>query len=423
MKYRKIITTGILITFTIQALVVISIISSKENGLVNYPANNLADKLSNKPSIFDGYFFENEGQFGESEIDFYGYMPGGSIGFGESKIFLRITDSDQIVTVYFENAQSVKPIALEQQESTVSYFLGNNDAHSNIMKCEKIAYYNLWSGIDLFYKITNDGIKYEYHVNVGANVQDIKTRYEGLDNQPTIKSDKLVLSIGEHQIIDDGLRVFQENDVDINAKFMSDDKKTFGFDVSNFDTNRKLIIDPLIYSTFIGGSGFDKVNDMILDDVGNIYIVGSTSSANFPTSAAAYNDTFYGPGDDIIVLKLSADGSTLLYSTFIGGNGCDYGYGLEIDTAGCAFISGCTDSINFPTVNAYDETYNGKDVDCGDCFLLQLASDGSSIIYSTYFGGSGDDVAFAIAVDINDNIIFTGRTSSTDLPLYNEFDD
>ncbi len=106
----------------------------------------------------------------------------------------------------------------------MSYFIGNNGAHSNIIKCEKIAYYNLWSGIDLFYEITNDGIKYEYHVNVGANVQDIRTRFEGLDDQPSIKSDKLVLSIDEHQIIDDGLRVFQENDLDIDAEFISDDR-------------------------------------------------------------------------------------------------------------------------------------------------------------------------------------------------------
>ena len=161
MKYRKIITTGILVAFVIQALVVISFINSNELGIVNYPENDLKEKLSDKSSIFGNYFFENEGQFGENQISFYGYMPGGLIGFGESKIFLKITDSEQVVTVYFENAHAVKPIALEQQESTVSYFIGNNGAHSNIMKCEKIAYYDLWPGIDLFYKITNNGIKYE----------------------------------------------------------------------------------------------------------------------------------------------------------------------------------------------------------------------------------------------------------------------
>ncbi len=422
MKYKKIMTTGIVIAFVIQALVVISFSNSNKLGIVNYPKNNLEEKMSNKPSIFGNYFYENEGQFGESQICYYGNMPGGSIGFGESKIFLKIADSDQVVTVYFVNALAVKPIALEQQESTVSYFIGNNGAHSNIMKCEKIAYYNLWSGIDLFYKITNDGIKYEYHVNVGANVQDIKTRFEGLDCQPSIKSDKLVLSIGEHQIIDDGLRVFQENDLDIDAEFISDDRNKYGFDVSNFDTTRKLIIDPLIYSTYIGGSGYDIVNNMVLDNLGNTYIVGSTSSADFPTSATAYNDTFSAVGDDVIVLKLSADGSTLLYSTFIGGNGTDYGYDIEIDDTGCAFITGCTDSINFPTVNAYDETYNGKEGDYGDCFILKLSSDGSSLIYSTYFGGSGNDVALGIAIDTTNNIIFTGETTSTDFPLYNAID-
>ncbi|MHA1435888.1 MAG: SBBP repeat-containing protein, partial [Candidatus Heimdallarchaeota archaeon] len=184
----------------------------------------------------------------------------------------------------------------------------------------------------------------------------------------------------------------------------------------------KLIIDPLIYSTYIGGSGFDIVNDMVLDEEGNTYIVGYTSSSDFPTSATAYNDTFYGPGNDVLVLKLSADGSTLLYSTFIGGNGTDEGYDIEIDDTGCAIITGCTDSINFPTANAYDDTYNGKSGEFGDCFILKLSSDGSSLVYSTYFGGSGDDIASAMAIDTNNNIIITGETSSTDFPLHNAID-
>ncbi|MHA1244973.1 MAG: SBBP repeat-containing protein, partial [Candidatus Heimdallarchaeota archaeon] len=257
---------------------------------------------------------------------------------------------------------------------------------------------------------------------VGADVQDIKTRYEGLDYQPDIMSDKLVLSVGGHQIIDEGLLVYQDDGLDIDAEFISEDGYTYGFNVGNFDTTCKLIIDPLIYSTYIGGSGFDIVNDMVLDEEGNTYIVGYTSSSDFPTSATAYNDTFYGPCNDVIVLKLSADGSTLLYSTFIGGNGTDEGYSIEIDDTGCAIITGCTDSINFPTANAYDDTYNGKFGNFGDCFILKLSSDGSSLVYSTFFGGSGDDVAYAMAIDTNNNIIITGETSSTDFPLHNEID-
>ncbi|MHA1592850.1 MAG: SBBP repeat-containing protein, partial [Candidatus Heimdallarchaeaceae archaeon] len=164
-------------------------------------------------------------------------------------------------------------------------------------------------------------------------------------------------------------------------------------------------------------------NDVVLDNDGNAYIVGYTSSVGFPTSATAYNDTFSGPGEDVIVMKISADGSTLLYSTFIGGNGTDLGYDIEVDSSGCAYISGCTDSYNFPTVNAYDDTYNGKFGDYGDCFILKLSSDGSSILYSTFFGGSGDDLVRGMAIDANNNMIFTGETFSPDFPLNNAFDD
>ncbi|NHJ33277.1 MAG: hypothetical protein FK732_10460, partial [Asgard group archaeon] len=383
MNRRKLITTGIVVTFVIQALVVLAFSNLNELSSVDLPKQDLVTNMNDKSSIFGNYFYENKGQFGENQINFYGYMPGGSIGFGESKIFLKITDYDQVVTMYFENARAVKPVALTQQESSVSYFIGDNGDYSNIMKCDKIAYYNLWSGIDLFYKITNQGIKYEYHVNVGANVQDIRTRYEGLDCQPDILSDKLVLSLGDYQIIDEGLFVFQENNFVLEAEFAPKEDQTYGFDVGNFDTNQKIIIDPLIFSTFIGESAYDTVRSMSLDDDGNIFLVGSTSSANFPTSVTAYNDTYSGPGDDIIVLKLSADGSTLLYSTFIGGNGSDFGYSMEVDDAGCAYITGCTDSTNFPTVNAYDDTYNGKNATFGDSFILKLAADGSSLLYSS----------------------------------------
>jgi hypothetical protein len=423
LKLRKLITTGILVTFVIQALVVLAINNSNRIANVSILNNEKGEKIRNEPSIFGNYFFENIGQFDENQITYYGFMPGGMIGFGESKVFLKTTDSNQVAIVYFENAQNVKPIAQRLQESNMNYFIGDNNLLSNIMKCEKIAFYNLWSGIDLFYKITNEGIKYEYHVNVGANVQDIKIRYEGLDCLPVIKSDRLLLYLGSHQIVDEGLYVFQENNINIDAKFISEDRITFGFDVSTFDTTQKLIIDPLIYSTYIGGSDYEKPNDIFIDDDGNTYLVGSTSSTDFPTSVTAYNDTFYGPSEDVFVLKLSADGSTLLYSTFIGGNGTDYGYSIVVDDSGCAFITGSTDSYNFPTANAYDDSYNGKLGQYGDCFVLKLSADGSSILYSTFFGGSGDDVAFSLALDATKNIILTGQTSSTNFPLQSAIDD
>ncbi|NHJ32827.1 MAG: hypothetical protein FK732_08185, partial [Asgard group archaeon] len=423
MKIRKTITMGIIVTFVIQVLVVISLFNSSNNAISKFPEESLNKKLNDKPNIFGNYFYQNEGQFGDSQIYYYGYMHGGSIWFGESKILLKITNHDKFVTMFFENAQAVKPVAIKQQESTLSYFIGNNGGYSNIIRCEKIAYYNLWPGIDLFYKITEEGIKYEFHVNVGANVHDIKIRYDGQDNQPIILSDKLILSIGEHQLIDEGLCVFQQNKFDLEAKFISHKSNSLGFDVGNYDTTQKLIIDPLIYSTYIGGSSTDFANDIVLDEDGNTYIVGSSSSLDFPTSVTAYNDTFGGVYEDIIVSKLSADGSTMLYSTFIGGNGTDIGMGLEIDDTGCVYITGCTDSHNFPTVNALDDTYNGKNSQYGDCFLLKLSSDGSSLLYSTYYGGNGDDTALDIRIDNGYNMIFTGKTTSTNFPLQNEIDD
>ena len=174
----------------------------------------------------------------------------------------------------------------------------------------------------------------------------------------------------------------------------------------------------LVFSTFLGGSGDETIFRIVLDGTG-IYIGGYTSSSNFPlmNPAQATAGGFY----DAFVAKLSLSGASLLYSTYLGGSGDDFGYGLAVDSSGSAYIAGWTSSTNFPTRNALQPLYGGG---ASDAFVARLAPNGNSLLYSTFLGGSGDDEAHGIALDPTGAAFVTGRTSSASFPgarnRYNE---
>ena len=170
----------------------------------------------------------------------------------------------------------------------------------------------------------------------------------------------------------------------------------------------------LPYSTYIGGTGLEDAEGIAIDNSGCAYFVGTTSSSNFPTTPGAYNTT-HGGGDDAYVCKINAAGTALVYSTFLGGTSNDFGYGIVVDDLGYAYALGFTSSVDFPTTSgAFNETINGIGSD--DVFVVKLSPDGSTLEYSTFIGGSGDDYAENLALDSSGNIFITGYTPSSDFP-------
>jgi hypothetical protein len=171
----------------------------------------------------------------------------------------------------------------------------------------------------------------------------------------------------------------------------------------------------LVYSTFLGGGGFDGASGIAVDGAGNAYVAGLTQSADFPTTPGAFQTTYGGNGD-AFVAQLSADGSALVYSTFLGGSGGDIANGIAVDGAGSAYVAGSTTSSDFPTTpGAFQTTYGGGLVN-GDAFVAKLSADGSTLAYSTYLGGSSGDVADGIAVDGAGGAYVAGYTNSADFP-------
>jgi hypothetical protein len=167
----------------------------------------------------------------------------------------------------------------------------------------------------------------------------------------------------------------------------------------------------LIYSTYLGGSGFDSGSDVVVDSGGNAYIAGGSGSTDFPTTPGAFDTT--SDGSDAFVTKLNASGTAPVYSTVIGGTASDSATGIVLDTAGDAWLSGSSSSANFPvSADAADGSFNGG----ADAIIAELNSTGSALPYATFIGGSQGDSASDIGRDSAGNLYVTGSTQSRDFP-------
>ncbi len=384
-----------------------NILRDSDNQSVSLSEQEITEEVNKR---FRSSFLENQGQLGNEEIIFYGSLPNGKIAFGESKIMLWMEGMNSIITLSFEDSRQVSPIGVEELITRSNYFLGNRGTYTNVRSFEAILYNDLWKGIDLYYQATPKGAKYEFRLAPEANPEDISISCEGQE-QLSIRKDSLILLKGEGRFIDEGLKVLQEGE-EIAARFVTKGDNIFGFQLSEYDKTKSLLIDPLLYSTFIGGSSFDFGHSIALDSEGNAYVTGRTSSYDFPTTENAYNRT-NGGFDDCFVFKLAANGSSLLYSTFVGGMEDDSGDSIALDNEGNAYVTGFTESFEFPTtMNAYDESFNSA----GDCFVFKLSTNGSSLLYSTFIGGDYIDTGNSIALDNMRNAYVTGYTYSSDFP-------
>jgi hypothetical protein len=171
--------------------------------------------------------------------------------------------------------------------------------------------------------------------------------------------------------------------------------------------------DGLIYSTYLGGSNDDAATAISIDDSGSAYVAGWTVSNDFPTQNP-YQATFQG-SYDVFIARLNRAGNALLYSTYFGGSALDQSVGIAVDHNRAAHVTGYTTSTNLPTQNPYQATKAGSWL-AYDAFVVALDSTGSSLVYSTYLGGTADDFASGIVVDDSGNAYITGRTSATNFP-------
>lgn len=173
----------------------------------------------------------------------------------------------------------------------------------------------------------------------------------------------------------------------------------------------------LIYSTFLGGSDDDEATAIAIDKMGNAYVTGETASSDFPVTLGTFEEVFQGDGDDVFVTKLNPDGSDLIYSTFLGGDDDDEGQSITVDDMGNAYVTGNTESSNFPVTLGAFQQINISAPETDSVFVTKLSPDGSKLIYSTFLGGSENDQGNGIVVDKMGNAYICGETVSPDFPI------
>jgi hypothetical protein len=319
-----------------------------------------------------------------------------------------------------------------RQAGKVNYFIGNDPKRwrTNLPTYGRVVYRDLWPGIDMVFRGDGTRLKYEFVVRPGANVDDIRLAYRGAERLSVNAAGQLLIETPLGTLRDARPVTYQEIEgkrVPVESRFLlrptGPDAAAYGFAVGGYDARQPLVIDPgLLYSTFLGGGSTDIGNPIAVDAAGNAYVTGETNSGApnpFPTTAGAF-DTSYNGNIDAFVTKLNPTGSALVYSTYLGGAASsDRGFGITVDGAGNAYVTGETNSMDFPTtLLAFDTSYDGN----GDAFVTKLNVAGSALLYSTYFGGTSTDRGSSIGVDAAANAHVTGATNSTGLATGGAFD-
>jgi hypothetical protein len=358
------------------------------------------------------------------------------------------------------------------------YFVGNDPRRwrTNIAQYGRVEYRNVYRGIDLVYRAEHGRLEYDFVVRPGADPRRIRLRIEGADAIVIRPDGALALATNGGTVVQQAPVVYQESSRgrrSIDGRWIRRGRQDVAFEIGSYDKDRTLVIDPvlsfssylgaggrdesaglaldaagnahlvfstatetpnstvnvfkirpdgsLVYSATIGGSAADIAAAIAVDASGAAYVTGVTSSVDFPVVNAAQPTKGVSSfnSSDAFVTKLNPAGSAVLYSTFLGGNNAETAYGIAVDGAGAAYLTGSTLSSDFPLV-APLQGWGG--VFQTDAFVTKVAPDGSRFVYSTYLGGSGllkDDLGYAIAVDANGAAYVTGATNADNFPVVN----
>ena len=240
-----------------------------------------------------------------------------------------------------------------------NYFIGNDPKkwHTNVRQFAKVRYGNVYPGVDLVYYGHQRELEYDFVLQPGANPQAIRLGIEGA-RRLRLEHGDLVLTSAVGDVHLRSPHVYQEANgmrQEVRGRYVITSKNEVGFRVGAYDRRRALVIDPVLaYSTYLGGSVSDQAYGITVDAAGNAYVVGYTTSPDFPTA----NPIEVLPGG-AFVTKFNRDGTALVYSTYLGGSRGANAFGIAVDSAGNAYVTGLTSSTDFPTVKAIQPALNG----------------------------------------------------------------
>jgi hypothetical protein len=326
------------------------------------------------------------------------------------------TDSAELRMRVLGGDPSAQAEELNELEGKVNYFVGSDPTQwrQNIPTYGRVRYRDVYPGIDLVYYGNQRQLEYDFNVAPGEDAGAIKLRFEGADKVSVDANGDLLVALGETILRQPKPIVYQEVDgerLPVEGGYRVSANGEVGFDVGEYDTARALVIDPtIVYSTYLGGGFGDGGLAIAVDPAGNVYVAGTTLSGSFPT-VNPLQSTNAGSQEGFVT-KLNAAGTALVYSTYLGGADADDVAAIAVDSAGNAYLTGFTQSTNFPTANAIQPTFGGAQ----DTFVTKINAAGSALVYSTYLGGSSAEAGAGIAVDGASNVYTTGHTSSNNFP-------
>ena len=377
------------------------------------------EDIKSSVSLQRGWFTENNGQIGNSEVQYFFSGQTFSIGFMQSGYLLTLSNEENVTTtvrVSFGGSNTVVPEGGKELANRNNYFYGNDSSTwtTDVSNYAEVVYENLYDGINLIFYFQENVLKYDFQVLPGANPGDICSVYEGAESIVVDSSGNLQIISPSGTIKEEAPYCYQIVDgkeIEIGARY-DVDRENVTFLIGDYNPNVPLIIDPIIFSTFIGGTDYDSGEDMVVDADGNIFITGSTQSTDFPTIDGGIDNSLNGDFD-IFISKMNSDGTDLLFSTFVGSDDGDSGSAIKLDDKNNIYIVGSTNSPDFPvTTYCYDNSYNGE----SDIVAMKFAPDCNRILYSTFIGGSDNDWGWDLEIDDEGNVFVAGTGVSSDFP-------
>ena len=308
---------------------------------------------------------------------------------------------------------------LEPTGAVNNYLLGKDPRqwHTGIPQYSRLRIPNVYTGIDLVFYATENSLEYDFSVTPGADARQIHLAFGGAskiardpqtgDLLVTAKSGFTMRHMrpSVYQRTGDGIQT-----IDASYSLLNDSEAAFTFGA--YDANNVLTIDPTVdFTTFLSGNGEDVANALTVDSSGNTYVTGFTFSTTYPTLSSMQPNS--GGSVDAFVTKVSPTGS-ILFSTYLGGSGADFGSAIAVDMNG-VYVVGSTNSTNFPS----RDHRRGAGPKGWDAFVTELSLSGNVLDATAFIGGSSTEYGFGVTVDPNHDIFVVGTTFSDDFPVVN----
>jgi len=383
--------------------------------LIVFTGYGVAAERPERP-VFPAVLFENHGQ-AAPEVRFI--LKGTPLNTYYRNDEILFHSGGAPIRLRFGGANaSVQVAALDRLDGQLNFITGKDPARwaRNLPVYSGLLYRGLYAGIDMRWLVRDGLVKSEFVLAPGADSEAIQLHYSGMTSIQIETSGSLLLCSSGGMIRENAPEAYTTHEgfrKTVRARFRLSHNGEVGFDIGPYDHNATLVIDPtLSYSTFLGGSGHSGAASIAVDGSGNAYIAGWTESLDFPVTGGLPR----GSGVDGFVAKFTSS-NTLAYCTYIGGSNEDRVTGIAVDTAGNAVMAGYTTSTDMPFNRALQPTLRGT----RNAFIAKLNASGTALLFGTYLGGSGVDAAAGIALDTSGNVYVAGTTTSPNFPTQNGF--